>query len=134
MSPTKTSSVESPNTRAGAPLSKYVETTRYQLNLLNLSETVIHFFSEGEPSTFVVFQDAFPSVSLHLNSTLWIDALDIMSQSNVLIGGISSFFVLGSHLCDNCKVIISKPSKKFSVKKQEVAFARHHNLSIFPGN
>lgn len=129
---TKTSSVEMPNQRAGVGLSKYIEATRYQQELYNSSETEIHFFSEGEPTTFISFQDAFPSATLHLNSTSWVESLDIMSQSNVLIGGHSSFFVLASHLCEYCKVITATHrGKKFSVKKQEVSLARHHNVSLF---
>lgn len=129
---TRTSSVESPNRRAGAGLLKYIEATRYQQELHNSSQTQIHFFSEGEPTTFVAFQDAFPSATLHLNSTSWIEALDIMSQSNVLIGGQSSFFCLASHLCEYCKVITATHrGKKFSVKKEELSLARHHNMSFF---
>ena len=38
-------------------------------------------------------------------SSSWEKDLDIMSQSQLLIGGLSSFFVLGAHLCESCDVI-----------------------------
>ena len=45
------------------------------------------------------------------DSNSWKRDLDIMSQSQLLIGGQSSFFVLGSHLCINCTVIHSSGNK-----------------------
>ena len=54
---------------------------------------------------------------------------DIMSQSQLLIGGQSSFFVLGSHLCNNCTVIHSS-GKKFIQSTYEIKNITPHLKQI----
>ena len=135
---TSTESVESPNGRAGASLSAYIDTTKHYIDMFNPKEgdskkIMIHFFSEGQPDIFASFQNKFPSSTLHLNSSHWINALDIMSQSNVIIGGSSSFFALASHLCSNCTVVTTHPnSYKFLAEDEEILLAKHHELVDFP--
>ena len=52
------------------------------------------------------------------NSARWEDDLDIMVQSQLLIGGNSGFFALGSFLCEECKVVASS-SKRFQISAEE---------------
>ena len=110
-----TESVDSPNYRTGAGLSQYIDETRHHLDRYRRhNKTVsLHFFSEGGVRNFTKFEDAFPDAKMHVNDD-WVDALDIMTQSSVLIGGESSFFVLAAHLCRNCTVVSANPwHKKF---------------------
>ena len=51
------------------------------------------------------------NVYFYSDSLKWKRDIDIMSQSQLLIGGSSSFFVLGAHLCENCTVIHSARAK-----------------------
>ena len=86
----------------------------------------VHFFSEGPSATFAAFARAVPGAIMHL-SGLWQEAIDTLSRCNVLIGGKSSFFALGAHLCDECKVI-APPQRKFAIHAEELIAAAHHEL------
>ena len=52
------------------------------------------------------------------HSASWKDDLDIMVQSQLLIGGDSGYFALGSFLCEECKVVTSS-SKRFQISPEE---------------
>ena len=52
------------------------------------------------------------------HSASWKDDLDIMVQSQLLIGGDSGYFALGSFLCEECKVI-SSSSMRFKISPKE---------------
>ena len=63
----------------------------------------------------------------------WKRDIDIMSQSQLLIGGSSSFFVLGAHLCENCTVIHSSVPK-FAKSEYEKLLPMHLNDIFCEGN
>ena len=125
------------NGRTGAGLSTYIDATKRQLEKFDdPSKVQVHFFSEGEPSTFESFQIAFPTAKLHLESASWVETLDIMSQSKILIGGGSTFFVLAAGLCDECTVapVNSKSQLYFSSHDpSEALLAQHHNVESYLG-
>jgi len=83
--------------------------------------TKLFFFTEAEgEDSFAAVLKEFPNVTLHTDSTQWLQALDLMSLSGTLIGGRSSFFSLATNLCDDC-VSISLPSNesfKFPEQRQ----------------
>jgi hypothetical protein len=100
------------------------------------SKVQVHFFSEGEPSTFESFQIAFPTAKLHLESASWVETLDIISQSKILIGGGSTFFVLAAGLCEECTIVAvnSNVYMKFSpLDPSEALLAQHHNVEFYLG-
>ena len=128
--------VESPNHRAGAGLSQYIDETRLHLDRhRQYNKTIsLHFFSEGDVKTFAKFQDNFPNATMHVNEVDWVDALDVMTQSNVLIGGISSFFALAAHLCHNCTVISAgHESSKFNSSMTEKNLTNYRKVIGFNG-
>lgn len=131
-----TQSVFSPDQRAGAGLQKYVQATDRARKFLSDSfdnrSARIHFFSEGNPSQFSSFSETFPDASFNVNSN-WTSTIDTMSQSQVLIGGQSSFFVLGSLLCRKCSVMTFSPKPKFEVLTVEGLLSSHVNVSNLRG-
>ena len=132
-----TDSVESPNPRAGAGLSTYIDATKRQLEKFDdPSKVQVHFFSEGEPSTFESFQIAFPTAKLHLESASWVETLDIISQSKILIGGGSTFFVLAAGLCEECTIVaVNSSAQRYfsSHDPSEALLAQHHNVEFYLG-
>ena len=56
-----------------------------------------------------------------------------MSQSNLLIGGSSSFFMLGAHLCQNCTVIHNSVAK-FKKTHYERKLTSHMNAQYCEKN
>ena len=66
------------------------------------------------------------NVYFYSDSLEWKRDIDIMSQSQLLIGGSSSFFVLGAHLCENCTVIHSS-GIKFAKSEYEKKLPTHLN-------
>mmetsp|Transcript_5695 Transcript_5695/g.13820 ORF Transcript_5695/g.13820 Transcript_5695/m.13820 type:complete len:200 (+) Transcript_5695:749-1348(+) len=120
-----TGNSERPNFRAGSSLSNFAFKTAQYLKA-NPGARVF-FFSEGPTETFAPFQKIVPSGELHLNGP-WQTAIDTFSQSNILLGGPSSFFVIGAHLCNNCTVVTLTKNVKFSVKPSEISFSKHHRL------
>ena len=71
----------------------------------------IFFFAEGLVKPKSCWNFKLKNIHFFNDSLSWKRDIDIMSQSQLLIGGSSSFFVLGSHLCLNCTVIHSTPIK-----------------------
>ena len=118
-----TSNVERPNVRAGIGLSQLARNTKEYFK--ENPKARVFFFSEGEQHEFEDFRTIVPSTEWRLNGS-WKDALWTMSQSNVLIGGTSSFFVLGAHLCNQCTVVTIESSPKFRSRPFEDT--KHHNL------
>lgn len=92
-------------------LAKYVrnEVVRGQKNV------AVNFISEGNASLFQTFTEIIPQANILLDLT-WQEAIDLMSQSDILVGGSSSFFVLGAHLCKNCTVVTTKTNHKFEMQ------------------
>merc|ERR1719272_2311149 len=78
---------------------------------------VVHFFSEGKAHAFKRFTDVLPDAVLHLGNnggdTTKHD-IDLMTQSHVLIGGVSTFFQMAAHLCDACVVLSADVAKDAS--------------------
>lgn len=130
---TATRSVYSPGVRTVAGIHKYIQATdraRKILSGLFDNKTIrIFFFSEGISSNFLSFSEKFPNDSLCINGN-WTSAVDIMSQSNTIVGGSSSFFVLGSLLCRKCSVMSFAPSPKFDVSAVEGILSSH--VQILP--
>ena len=93
--------------------------------ILSLSKNSTIFLL-AENFTRPDFCEVLNSEHVHfLNDSIsWKQHLDIMSQSQLLIGGKSGFFVLGSHLCENCTVIHNSNSK-FFVSDYEKALPKH---------
>jgi hypothetical protein len=120
-----TGNTERPNERAGSSLRNFAFKTAQYLKA-NPGARVF-FFSEGPTETFAPFQKIVPTGELHLNGP-WQTAIDTFSQSNILLGGTSSFFVIGAHLCNNCTVVTLPKQVKFSVKPSEISFSKHHCL------
>lgn len=119
----RTNNSEHPNSRAGGGLSRLANHAKIHAN--NFKNASVFFLSEGTPEDFVHFKIIVPNAIMILNGS-WKDALWIMSQSNVLIGGTSSFFVLGAHLCSNCTIVTKTSQKKFKAHKGENT--SHHTL------
>ena len=103
-------------------------------------QATIHFFAENfNKSKFCVFCNIvctkFQSNGnfyFYNDSTNWMRDLDIMSQSQIILGGSSSFFVLAAHLCQNCTVIHDS-WVKFAKKEHEKNLPKHMN-DYFCGN
>ena len=97
-------------------------------------QATIHFFAENlNKSKFCVFCNIvctkFQSNGnfyFYNDSTNWKHDLDIMSQSQIILGGSSSFFVLAAHLCQNCTVIHDSRIK-FAKYKHEENLPKHMN-------
>jgi hypothetical protein len=87
----------------------------------------VMFHSEGEMAVFQRFKDIVPTAEMHIADN-WQTGIDLMSQSNILIGGTSSYFTLSAHLCKTCTVITDIYNMKFSVDSSEKRFATHHTM------
>jgi hypothetical protein len=127
----QTSDVENPSTRGGhettlglthlaRKAATYINAVPRRLHV----STRVFFMSEGEQSTFQRFKDIVPTAEFRLNDK-WTDSMWIEAQSNVLIGGLSGFFVVGAHLCSNCTVLtVNSTVMKF--KPHSVESSDHH--------
>ena len=96
--------------RTGAALSEFMDHLDWVIKILPLTSKnapVLKYFvlTEGEETEFRNVTAKYPSMIFHGDSEKWQTALDILSQSSVIIGGQSSFFSLGSNLCDDCYAI-----------------------------
>jgi hypothetical protein len=90
----------------------------------------VFLISEGLQNEFEAFRAIVPTAEYMLGGS-WKDALWVISQSNVVIGGTSSFFVLGAHLCTQCTVLTSANNPKFYAHPAEHA---NHDLKSFRAN
>ena len=120
---TRTRNVDRPDHRAGRGLSRLAHDTNkyFKAN----SNARVFFISEGKPHEFEEFRTIVPSTEWRLDDA-WKDALWTISQSNIVIGGTSSFFALGAHLCSQCTVVTIKSHPKFRAHRFEKT--THHNL------
>jgi len=105
----KTKDPNKPNARSGLSFANYC----FCINkiLLISPKIEIYFFAEEFPCPEYCVNSKFKNFHFNNDSITWKRDIDIMSQSQLLIGGSSSFFALGSHLCENCTVIHSSPVK-----------------------
>lgn len=108
--------VEHPDFRAGRGLSTLAHDAMEYLKV-NPGARVF-LISEGERDEFQAFRTIIPTTEFMLNET-WRDALWTISQSNVAIGGISSFFAVGAHLCNKCTVVTITNNTKFKPHMEE---------------
>merc|ERR1712150_73249 len=91
-----------------------------------MGEAKIFLFAENFPYSESCTYLPSRNIAFFNDSTSWKRDIDIMSQSQLLLGGSSSFFVLGSHLCENCSVIHSS-DKKFIKSEYENLLPTHLN-------
>jgi hypothetical protein len=113
-----------PNMRSGLGFSEYCACISHVL-LANPHARIFVFAEEfARPDLCIVLKNK--NVSFHNDSNTWKSDIDIMSQSKLLIGGSSSFFVLGAHLCENCTVIHNS-QVKFTVSDYEKTLTSHLN-------
>ena len=113
----KTTDVDKPNVRAGLGLTDYCQCVNEILSMA--PSTKVFLFAEGlkDASRACTLLES-RSIFVSTDSQSWRRDIDIMSQSQLLIGGSSSFFVLGAHLCQNCTVIHNS-AIKFSKSSYE---------------
>ena len=117
-----------PDERTGLGFDDYCRCMNYTLTVNpNVS---IFIFAENftPPESCRILQSK--QVQLYNESTSWKRDLDIMSQSQLLIGGQSSFFVVGAHLCKNCTVIHTS-GKKFTRSKYETKNLEPHLNPVY---
>ena len=119
-----TSDPESPNVRSGLGFSDFCTCMGHILKIK--PDVKIFLFAENFPySETCKFLPA-ENIQLLNDSGSWKRDIDIMSQSQLLLGGSSSFFVLGSHLCENCSVIHSS-DVKYTKSEYERILPTHLN-------
>ena len=103
--------IQNPDIRTGATLQEYLGAMSALLSKIkssqrNCIDTVkIFMLTEGKSEEFALAKETFPDIHLLLNSSAWLEAIDIMSQSQVIFRGESSFSALGANLCEDCTVI-----------------------------
>ena len=113
-----------PNFRSGLGFSDYCTCIG---NIMEITPNAkIFLFAENFPYSESCSFLPSKSIQFFNDSVSWKRDIDIMSQSQLLLGGSSSFFVLGSHLCQNCSVIHSS-DKKFVKSEYEDLLPRHLN-------
>ena len=121
---TKTTDPDFPGDRSGLSFKGYCECV-HEILLVN-SKVEIYFFAEGFPHPESCDHLKFDNVHFINESITWKRDIDIMSQSQLLIGGSSSFFALGAHLCENCAVIhSSEHERKFRQTNYEKTLPKH---------
>lgn len=121
----QTNDIEQPNIRSGLKFSQYCKCL---LEIQSLKPSAkIFIFAEKLNSVNELCLGLNPNETHHFSeSQSWRRDIDIMSQSDLLLGGSSSFFVLGAHLCQNCTVIHNSVPK-FQQSKYEKTLPSHIN-------
>ena len=122
-----TSSVDAPNVRAGVGLSQLAKCSAKFVEA-NPGARVF-LISKGNQDEFENFRVILPATEFQLNGSP-LDALWTMAQSNVAIGGISTFFAIGAHLCDRCTVATISNHPKFTAFPVENH--DHHEVISLP--
>ena len=121
----QTNNINHPNIRSGLKFSDYCKCI-LEIQLLK-PNAVIFIFAEKFRRVNELCYGLNPNRTYHFSdSQVWRRDIDIMSQSNLLLGGSSSFFMLGAHLCENCTVIHNS-FKKFQKSKYEKTLPSHIN-------
>ena len=116
-----------PNFRAGLKLSEFCQCLQTITQNWSKAKQRVFFFSENyTPDTADC--PALKSVEKRSESAEWRTDLDIMSQSDLLIGGSSSFLVLGAFLCQQCSVVHSS-YYKFRASQYEADSLLPSNVS-----
>ncbi|MBN20431.1 MAG: hypothetical protein CL678_04010 [Bdellovibrionaceae bacterium] len=108
--------------RTGAPLSTFAHVTKHYA----ANRTML--FTEGLRRGDLELFEAIVGrpVEIHSDSHKWANALAMMAQCDVLVGGSSTFFKLGARLCifaeKPCTVVTSKPAEVTEHLGDEVAY------------
>ena len=127
----KTDDPDKPNYRNALGFSNYCLCVKYIL-LLNPPRVKVFLFAEHFMSSLShcsVLDDN--RVRFLTQSDSWKTDIDIMSQSQLIIGGKSTFFVLGANLCNNCTVIHSSEMPNMFVKSKYEEQLDPHLKPIF---
>ena len=121
----QTNDPDQPDVRSGLGLSDYCSCVK-EIKRIKPQAT-IHFFAENL-NQFIFCSEFESNENFHFynDSMNWKHDLDIMSQSQLILGGSSSFFVLAAHLCQNCTVIHNS-SIKFAKTEYEKNLPKHMN-------
>ena len=127
-----TKNLSQPDQRTGLPFSDYCLCIRY---ILHLNPGIkIFMFAENFERVDLCRVLKSTNVQFFNDSKSWKRDIDIMSQSHLLIGGTSSFFVLGAHLCEvgrKCTVIHGSPMK-FAESLYEKRLPEHLKTILCP--
>ena len=126
-----TNNPDKPNFRSGLGFSDYCSC----IGLITKMNSEINVFLFAENFPYSELCEYIPSDKIKIlnDSVLWKRDIDIMSQSQFLIGGASSFFALGAHLCETCTVIHSS-IQKFAKSEYEKTLPTHLNDTFCDGN
>jgi hypothetical protein len=133
-----THDTERPDFRTGWGLRHLANFTAILLRTFADQHTKVYFICEVKEDIFSAFTSLVPGAIMLLNSATpgWQAALDRFSLSDILIGGGSSFFMLGSMLCDNCTFYVGRGSKgssseiHFNPHKSEVGSGQTDHLRL----
>ena len=126
---TKTEDPNHPDMRTGLAFSDYCLCIRFILH--RNPQVKIFLFAEGLQNTSSCEPLKSKNVQVFNESNLWKRDIDIMSQSQLLIGGGSSFFVLAANLCEKCTAIHST-DVKFGESKYEKRLSPHLKAIFCP--
>ena len=126
-----TNNPDKPNFRSGLGFSNYCSCIGL-IRMMNF-DAKIFLFAENFPYSELCEHIPSENIKVLNDSMAWKRDIDIMSQSQLLIGGSSSFFVLGAHLCENCTVIHSSVPK-FAKSEYEKLLPMHLNDIFCEGN
>merc|ERR1711894_93293 len=119
---TKTISPINPGGRSGLSFHGYCSCEH---EILQVNPNVeIFFFAERFPQPESCVHLKEKNIHFINESIIWKRDIDIMSQSQLLIGGSSSFFVLAAHLCENCTVTHNS-KRKFEQTDYEKTLLKH---------
>ena len=121
----QTNDIDRPNLRSGLKFSHYCKCV-LEIQSLRPSAVIFIFAEKLKNVNEVCFGLNSNRTQHFSDSQSWKRDIDIMSQSNLLIGGSSTFFMLGAHLCQNCTVIHNSVPK-FRKSKYEKTLPSHIN-------
>lgn len=126
---TKTEDPNRPDMRTGLGFSDYCLCIRFILH--RNPQVKIFLFAEGLQNKSLCEPLKSNNVKVFTESNSWKRDIDIMSQSQLLIGGGSSFFVLAANLCEKCTAI-HNTDLKFDESKYEKRLSPHLKAIFCP--
>ena len=119
-----TEDINKPDVRGGLGFMDYCLCIHYIL--LHNPAVKIFLFAENFKDTKVCTILKSKRVQVLNESNNWKRDMDIMSQSQLFVGGQSTFFAVGAHLCENCTVIHNSKGK-FAMSNYEKTLKKHLN-------
>ena len=123
----KTKDSNRPDYRNGLGFSNYCVCVKHILSMNPRGLKIFLFAENLQPPVLSCPSLKDKRVQFLAHSNSWKTDIDIMSQSQLLIGGGSSFFVLGAYLCENCTVI-HKCDIKFAKSEYEKTLPSRFDL------